>query len=82
MHNPSYVVTGTITDENTVKLDEALPPHLTKVRVTIEPLDPLRPNRYIEVMAEIRKRQKARNHQPSSSADVGKYLNRERDSWE
>ena len=33
-----YVVTGTLTDDHTVALDEGLPLGLTKVRVTIEPL--------------------------------------------
>jgi len=86
MHNPTYVVTGTVTDEKTVKLDEALPPHLTphlaKVRVTIEPLGLSRSNRYVEVMQEIRQRQKARKHQPPSPEEIEEYLRQERGSWE
>ena len=74
MLNASYTVTGTLTDENTVKLDQALPIQLSKVRVTIEPLDNPQPNRYSEVMAEIRQRQKARNHQPPTAAQVEEYL--------
>jgi hypothetical protein len=79
MGNSSYTVTGTVVDEKTLKLDESLPIRSTKVRVTIEPLDAPQPNRYSEVMAEIRRRQKERNHQPPSPAEVEEYLREERD---
>lgn len=87
MLNSTYTVTGIVLDENTVKLDEPIPldttqTHTKKVRITIEPLDTPTPNRYQEVMAEIRKRQKARNHQAPSPADIEEYLRKERDSWE
>jgi hypothetical protein len=82
MTNSSYTVTGTIMDGNTVKLDESPPIRSTKVRATIEPLDIPHPNRYGEVMAEIRRNQKARKHQPPTPAEVEEYLYQERDSWE
>ena len=37
----SYVMTGTLTDVQTVKLDEPLPQQDGKVRVTVELLDPI-----------------------------------------
>ena len=37
----SYVMTGTLTDVQTVKLDEPLPLQDGKVRVTVELLDPI-----------------------------------------
>ncbi len=37
IHN-AYVVTGTLTDEHTVTLDEALPLAPTRVRVVVEPV--------------------------------------------
>jgi hypothetical protein len=82
MQNLTYTVTGTVTDANTVKLDESLPLHSTKVRVTIEALPIARPSRYEEVMTEIRQRQRARNHQPPTPADVQRWVHQERESWE
>jgi hypothetical protein len=81
MHN-AYIVTGILTDERTVTLDEALPLTPTKVRVVVEPL-PLTPQRsYQEIMTEIRERQQARGHRPPTREDVDRFLQAERDSWE
>jgi hypothetical protein len=83
MLNPTYTVTGTVTDENTVKLDEALPIRATKVRVTIELLEEnSQANRYTEIMAEIRRGQKERGHRPPTPEEVAEYLRQERESWE
>jgi len=82
MQNHSYVVTGTVTDAHTIKLDESLPLPSAKVRLTIEPLPPSRSNRYQEVMAVIRRRQQARAHQPPTPAEVEQLLRDERESWE
>ena len=80
MHN-AYIVTGTLTDAQTVTLDEPLPLTPTKVRLVVEPLLPASPRRYQEVVAEIRERQRARGHQPPSREEVDAYLQAERDSW-
>ena len=37
-HAYAYIVTGTLTNERTVTLDEALPLPVTRVRLVIEPL--------------------------------------------
>jgi len=77
----SFVVTGTLTDGQTVKLDEAVPLSSGKVRLVMEPLTakPRRP--YLEVMEEIRQSQKARGHVPPSREEVDNYLKAERESW-
>jgi hypothetical protein len=82
MQNPIYTVTGTITDANTVKLDKALPLGPVKVRLTIEAVPGLQPNRYEEVMAEIRQRQRTRNHQSPAAEDVQRFVDDERQTWE
>ena len=82
MQNHSYVVTGTVTDAHTIKLDESLPLSSAKVRLTIEALPTSRSNRYQEVMAAIRRRQYARAHQPPTPAEVEQFLRGERESWE
>ncbi len=81
MHN-AYIVTGTLTDAHTVTLDERLPLNPMKVRLVVEPFSPKPQRAHQEVIAEIRKRQLARGHQPSTREEVDAYLQTERDSWE
>ncbi len=78
-----YIVTGTLTDEHTVTLDEAvsLPQTPVKVRLLIEPLPSFAARPYREVMAEIRCRQQARNHQSPTREEIDAYVQAERDSW-
>lgn len=77
----AYVVTGTLTDEHTVTLDEALPLTPMKVRLVVEPLPPVPQRSYHEVMADIRREQQARGFKPPSREEVDAYLQAERDSW-
>jgi hypothetical protein len=93
MHN-AYVVTGTVTDKSTVTLDEELPVSSMKVRVTVEPLDGDVPSvceseagknstrPYLEVIEEIRARQRARGYVPPTLEEVDAYIREERESWE
>ena len=80
MHN-AYIVTGTLTNERTVTLDEALPLTPTKVRLVVEPLEPVSHRSYQEIVAVIRERQVARGHHPPTTEEVDTYLRAERDSW-
>jgi hypothetical protein len=92
MEAQTYVVTGTITDHKTVRLDEALPITAAKVRVTIEIINDeiindeiineKHPRPLAEVLAEIHEGQRARGHQPPTPQEVDEYLRQERDSWE
>ncbi len=77
----AYVVTGTLTDEQTVALDEPLPLKSVKVRLVVEPLPPVAQRSYQEVMADIRREQQARGFQPPTREEVDAYLQAERDSW-
>lgn len=80
MHN-AYIVTGTLTDAHTIRLDEALSLAQMKVRLVVEPLTPAFRRPYPEVLAEIRARQRARGHQPPTREETDAYLQAERDSW-
>lgn len=80
MHN-AYIVTGTLTNERTVTLDEALPLTSTKVRLVVEPLGSASHCSYQEIVAAIRERQAARGHRPPTMEEVDAYLQAERDSW-
>jgi len=76
----TYVVTGTMSDEHTVALDEPLPIKEGRVRLVVEPI--ATPQRsYAEVMAAIRERQRQRGHQPPTKEEVDAYIQAERDSW-
>jgi hypothetical protein len=78
----AYIVTGSVADERTLKLDEALPVKGGKVRVTVEVLETPPRLPYAEFMAWLHKRQEERGHTPPTREEVDAYLNAERDSWE
>jgi hypothetical protein len=77
----TYVVSGTLSDERTVKLDQPVPFPSPRVRVTLEPLHSQFARPYAEVMAEIRQRQRARGHRPPTREEVDGYVLSERQSW-
>ena len=88
----AYVVTGTLADRMTLKLDEALPLTEGKVRSTIELLtegkvhlsvEPARAEKptLLQVMEVIWARQAARGHVPRSAEDVEAQIREERESW-
>jgi hypothetical protein len=68
----TYIVTGTLTDEHTVRLDEALPLAPMKVQLVVAPIATAPRRSYMEVMAEIRQRQQARGYQPPTREEVGR----------
>lgn len=74
----AYIVTGTLTNERTVTLDEALPLSSIKVRLVVEPLAAVSARPYHEIMAAVRERQVARGHRPSTTEEVDAYLQAER----
>jgi hypothetical protein len=76
-----YVLTGTLRDELTVALDEALPLKSGRVRLTLEAVGPEPQKHYQEVLADIRRRQRARGHQPRTREEVDASLASERESW-
>jgi hypothetical protein len=78
----AYIVTGTLNDDRTVTLDEALPLEPMKVRLSIEPLAPELSRTHDEVIAEIWERQQRRGYQPPTRAEVDAYLKAERESWD
>jgi hypothetical protein len=78
----AYIVTGSLTDERTLKLDEALPVQAGKVRVTVEVL-PTEPGPTLdEVLERIHRGQHERGFVPPAREEVDAYLNAERDSWD
>ena len=80
--NKAYILTGTLTDDHTVRLDEALPLVPMRVRLVVEPLGPESQRPYQDVIASIRQRQSARGHRPPSREEVDSYLRAERASWD
>jgi len=78
----AYITTGTLNDDQTVTLDEALPLEPMKVRLSIEPLAPKLSRTHDEVISEIWERQQRRGYQPPTRAEVDAYLIAERESWD
>jgi hypothetical protein len=78
----AYIVTGTLNDDQTVTLDEALPLEPMKVRLAVEPLAPQSSRTHDEVIAAIWGRQQQRGYQPPTRAEVDAYLRSERDNWD
>lgn len=79
----TYVVTGTLTDGHTVRLDEALPAVEGKVRVTVEMIEARRPKQALnEYLADLRARHAARGHVPRSREDVDASVRAERENWD
>jgi hypothetical protein len=78
----AYILTATVTDAQTLKLDETLPVQEGKVRVVVEVLPaetkpPLR-----EVLTAIHQGQRERGFVPPTRAEVDAALKAERDSWD
>jgi hypothetical protein len=78
----AYVVTGSLTDGQTLKLDEALPWVRGKVRVTIEVIPATSTEPLEEFMARLHQQQKERGHVPPTREEVDAYLKAERESWD
>ncbi|MDA1049050.1 MAG: hypothetical protein O3C40_01030 [Planctomycetota bacterium] len=76
----TYVVTGTMSDEQTVVLDEPLPIKEGRVRLIVETIGEHKRS-YSEVMAAIRERQRLRGYEPPTREEVDAYIQAERDSW-
>jgi len=77
-----YTVTGTLTDEQTVRLDESIPLKLQKVKLVVEPLDMQAKPSYKDTILKIREGQLARGHKPPTRENVDQYLKLTRESWE
>jgi hypothetical protein len=75
------MVTGTLTDQRTVALDEALPIVSSKVRVVVEPIMSPSSRTYQEVLADIRARQDHRGFRAATLEEVDRALAAERESW-
>jgi hypothetical protein len=79
----AYIVTGTLTDANTVKLDEPLPVTAGKLRVIVEHAPAVRQKQsWSEYFAALRARQAARGYVPRSAAEIETQIREERESWD
>jgi hypothetical protein len=78
----AHVVTGSLTDSLTVRLDEPIPASGGKVRVIVEVTEVARKMSHEEFLAWLRERQEARGHVPRSRDEVDAALKAERESWD
>lgn len=78
----SYELTGVMSDDHTLTLDQPLPISGSKVRVVVEVIDaPTKPS-YEEVMEMIWARQRECGHVPPTREEVDARVNEERNSWD
>lgn len=78
----AYVVTGSVVDGQTLRLDETLPVTDARVRVVVEVLPPEGKATLKEVLAGIHQGQRARGFVPPTREEVDAALAAERASWE
>jgi hypothetical protein len=79
----TVVVTGTLTDSHTIRLDRGIAAPMGPVRVTIETIEtPVKRQSLWEFLDELRKNQAARGHVPRSKEEIDKALREDRDSWD
>lgn len=77
----TYNVTGTLTDDRTVALDERLPLSPMRVCVVVEPLHGASRPSYQQDLSNIRARQSARGHKARSREEVDSCLRKDREGW-
>ena len=70
----AYIVTGTLKGDRTLVLDEPVGLYNYKVRVTVEPVEPLPRRPVKEVMEEIWRAQDERGYVRMSKEEVDEYL--------
>lgn len=78
----AYVVTGSLTDSRTVRLDEPIPVSGGRVRVIVELGEMERTMSHEDFMARLRQRQEGRGHVPRTREEVDASLRAERESWD
>jgi hypothetical protein len=79
--SPLYRGSGELIDDQTVKLDKALPTAAGRVRVTLEFESSEAPPDLLQFMERMWEEQHRRGHVPPTKEEVDGYLNAERDSW-
>ena len=82
----AYVLNGTLTDAQTVRLSEPLPVQAgDEVRLTVEVVRTARPRgnaaNVLAVLAKIREEQRLSGHVPMTKEEIDAYIKGERDSW-
>ena len=77
----AYIVTGTLKGDRTLELDEPIGLHNYKVRVIVEPVEPLPRPSHKEVMAEIRRKQEARGYVPPTREESEARIREIREGW-
>ena len=78
----AYVVMGSVVDEQTLQLDEALPVRGARVRVVVEVLPTEGRATLKEVLVKIHQDQRARGFIPPTREAVDTYLRAERETWD
>lgn len=77
------VVTGTLSDEQTVILDEPVPLPIGRVRVTVETLPAAKSDgAFLTKLEAIRQALRASGHRFRTKEEIDAQIQAERESWE
>lgn len=80
----AYVLSGTLADQQTIRLNEPLPVAAGEVRVVVEVTQPPAKSEmpaWVGVMEQIWEEQRKRGHVPPTAEEIEEYIRGERDSW-
>jgi hypothetical protein len=79
----TVVVTGKLTDSQTIRLDREVVVPKGPVRLTIEAIEiPGKRQTLWEFLDELRKNQAARGHVPRTAEEIRKSIKEDRDTWD
>jgi hypothetical protein len=78
----AFLVSGSLTDSRTIRLDEPIPLSRGKVRVIVELADRAGKMSHEEFLTWLKDRQEARGHVPRNRDEVDAALRSERESWD
>ena len=78
----TWTVTGTISDAQTVRLNQPLPVSSGEVQVTIEMTEPAEKPTWLQVLEQIWVDQKARGHVPMTREEIDAFMREERAGWD
>ena len=77
----AYIVTGTLKGDRTLVLDEPIGLYNYKVRVIVEPVEPLPRRPFKETMAEIRRMQDESGYVPPTKEESEARIREIREGW-
>ncbi len=78
----AYILTGNLKSPTMIELDESLSLAMQKVRVIIEPIQPIKKKESLQMtLNKIKAKQEKRNFVSPLKEEIDSYITRLRDDW-